>query len=412
MGQRPSRPAAPPSSEAIATTGAATEVTETSAVITGAIGAGAALANYYFAYGTQRGRLRESTEPLPVPANGQARAALTGLASGTTYFYRLVVGQQVGATRKFTTQRRLVVIPPPAAIPVILPGAVGGVAGSVPGAAAGAASMAAGAGGEATLAAVATKGAAAVVATLGRLSRRRMQAMKERLLRSGTQLSDVDRALAGEVQREASYQQRAKERTDAGMKLAMKVEDASARAEAVQAVLRREQRFAQMRSSAAAERVLASAELEELRRVSPQGAFWKLGKRKTHTPDCLAMAGHFWPWSVLNEVHPLLHTGCGCYLISLGTAIAEGLMAPGDIPTDAEARRLAAGVIAHVRAEKAENAKLYGLEEEAMRELVIREVLAEAGAADVLVLALAPLRCDEQLVKATAPPLREPAPTS
>lgn len=278
--------------------------------------------------------------------------------------------------------------------PVILPGAAGGVAGSVPGAAAAAASMAAGARGIAGLGKLAAKATAAVLAVLARLAAKRVQAMRERMLGAGIPQSDVDEAIAEEVRREVVYQRRAKDRVGAGMRLAMRSSDASTRTEAINAVIRREQRFAQMRATAAAERVLASAELEELRRISPQGAFWRLGKRKTHTPDCLAMAGHFWPWSVLAEVHPLLHTGCGCYLISLGTAIKEGLMAPGDVPTDAAAKRLAAGVIAHVRAEKAEAAKLYGLEEQATRELVIREAMADAGFASIDLLACAPLRCD------------------
>jgi hypothetical protein len=258
--------------------------------------------------------------------------------------------------------------------------------------------MAAGVGGEVAIATVAKNATAAVLAVLVRLSRRRLLAMRERLLRSGTQLSDIDKALAHEVKREAIYQQRADTRVKAGMKLASRTTDASTRAEAIQAVLRREQRFAHMRSSAAAERVLASAELQELRRISPQGAFWLLGPRRTHTVDCKAMAGHFWPWPVLNEVHPLLHPGCGCYLISLGAAIAKGLMAPGDIPTTTAARKLAAGVIAHVRQEKAETAKLYGLEEEATREIVIREQLAETELVDVSLLACSPLRCDAEVV--------------
>lgn len=299
--------------------------------------------------------------------------------------------------------------PPPKPTPIILPGAAGGVSGSVPGAGASAAAMAAGVQGEQAITTVASNATSAVLATLTVLSKRRLDALRERLLRAGTSLSDIDKALADESKRETVYRRRADERVKAGMKLALRGPDASTRASATEAVLRREQHFAQLRASASAERVLASAELQELRRISPRGAFWLLGPRRTHTVDCRAMAGSFWPWSVLNEVHPLLHPGCGCYLISLGAAIAKGLMAPGDIPTVAAARKLAAGVIAHVRAEKAEAAKLYGLEEEATRELVIREALLETGAA-VLPLVAAPLRCDEALVNATTP--AEPVPVA
>lgn len=281
--------------------------------------------------------------------------------------------------------------------PIILPGAIGGVAGSVPGAAAGAAAIAAGAGGEAAIAEVAKNGAAAVLAVLARISRRRLEILRERLLGAGIPQTDVDMAIAEEAAREVIYQRRAAQRTRAGMAIATKATDAGTRATSIDALIRREQRFAQMRASAAAERVLASAELEEMRRISPQGAFWRLGKRRTHTADCLAMAGRFWPWSVLDEVHPLLHVGCGCFLISMGAAISQGLMAPGDIPTNAAAKKLAATVIAHVRAEREAERRRYGLEEQATRELAIRERMAELDMGEINELACAPLRCDAEL---------------
>lgn len=281
--------------------------------------------------------------------------------------------------------------------PIILPGAIGGVAGTVPGTAGAMAAMAAGTAGEAALAALSAKVAAAVVATLARIARRRVQAMRERMLAAGAPEADVDRQLALEAKRELVFEAKAKARVEAGMRLATKVKDESARAAAINAVLRREQIIAKQRARASAERVLASAELEELRRVSPQGAFWKLGIRRTHTADCRAMAGRFWPWAVLNEVHPLLHPECGCELHSLGEAIAEGWMSAGDIPTEAAALRLAAPVIAHVRAEKAEAERLYGLEESAGHELAIREALAETGTIPIADLAASPLRADLEL---------------
>lgn len=393
----PQAPQVRPPTEAIARTGAASQVTESSATIAGAVTATGLPAGFYFEYGPTKRYGGVTPEGNADPSGGEVSAALSELQPSTLYHYRLVVGSYVGVDRTFRTKARQVVVAP---VPIILPGAIGGVAGSVPGSAAGAASMAAGVGGVAALATVATNATGAVIAVLGRLSRRRLQAMRERMLAKGVAIGDVDRALADEAAREIVYQRRADDRVKAGMKLALQSSDASTRATAVEAVMRREQLFAQMRASVSAERVLASAELEELRRISPKGGFWMLGKRKTHTPDCLAMAGHFWPWSVLAEVHPLLHPGCGCYLISLGAAIARGLMAPGDIPTDAAARKQAAGVIAHVRQEKVESARLHGLEEQATRELVIREAIADAGLGNRDLLACAPLRCDAELIAA------------
>lgn len=278
----------------------------------------------------------------------------------------------------------------------ILPGVAGAVAGTVPGAAASSASMAAGVGGEVAITEVAVKGTAAILAVLKRLSVRRVTAMRLRMLAAGGQVNDVDAALAGEAKRERVYQALAERRVAAGMRLAVRASDASTRAAAIDKVIRREQIIAGQRAVAAAERVLASAELQELRRISPQGAFWLLGPRRTHTADCVAMAGHFWPWNVLSEVHPLLHVGCGCYLRSLGWAIANGYMTAGDIPSPAVAAQLAAPIIAHVRAEKADAAKRYDhLAEQATTELALRERLVGAVAIDDL--AIVPLRADEAL---------------
>lgn len=61
--------------------------------------------------------------------------------------------------------------------------------------------------------------------------------------------------------------------------------------------------------------------------------------------NCLVMGGRFWPWIVLDRVHPPRHPGCPCRLRSYGAAIAEGLMRPGEVMDVADALRAAQGVV-------------------------------------------------------------------
>jgi 2'-5' RNA ligase len=210
--------------------------------------------------------------------------------------------------------------------------------------------------------------------------------------------SDLGVAYAEEDRREVIFRKRVEERMRAGMKLATAASDPSARMIAIEKVMRRERRFAEMRSVAAGERVLAAAELQDLRQSSPQGAFWSLGARRQSTPDCIAMNGKFWPWSVLEKVHPLMHVGCGCYLLSFGSAISQGRMKPGDLMSEATALRLAAPVIKHVEEEAAAAERKYGhLAESAYNELLARGALLDRRAANPDLLALAPLGADEAM---------------
>lgn len=259
--------------------------------------------------------------------------------------------------------------------------------------------MAVGAAGETAIAGTLAAIIAAILAVLARLKRRRRVAIREWLLRAGATVDDVDLALAEEERREVVYRKLAEERVKRGIRLAARTADPSARAAAIEQVMRRERIIAEQRASASAERVLASAELAELRRISPQGAYWILGERRTHTADCLAMANHFWPWEVLDIVHPLLHPGCGCELKSLGWAISHGLMSGADIPTVADALSRAASVIKHVEDEKAEAERRYGhlveaIEIEALHEVETREVLVDAGLMEATFAAAAPLSTD------------------
>jgi 2'-5' RNA ligase len=290
--------------------------------------------------------------------------------------------------------------------PVVAPAAAGLLAGT-PSAAAGAGALVAG---KAAQTAIAGSTAAALLAMLALIARRRRQIITQTMTAEFPG-ADISAALAEEERREVVFRKLAERRVRAGIKLAMQATDPSARAAALQSNLNREQRYAEMRTAASGDRVFAAAELQQLRVLSPQGAFWNLGQRQEHTPDCIAMAGKFWPWIVLDEVHPLLHVGCGCFLRSYGEAISLGLMNAGDVPSDTKALQLAGTVIQHVREEAAAAQRKYGhlaeLEAAAENELTARVALVERGA-DANMLAVAPLSAD--LLPPPAMVLAEAAP--
>lgn len=282
--------------------------------------------------------------------------------------------------------------PPPARSegPSLAAAPVGGIIAGTPSAAAGAAGLAAGAQVQQEIAANTIR---AVLGMLAAIALRRRKLIADRTLIAYPN-ADLAAALAEEDRREIVFRKRVEQRLRAGMKIALAAKDPSARAAAIQALMKREQRFAEMRSEASAERVLAAAELADLRTRSPQGAFWALGMRQKHTPDCIAMAGKFWPWEVLNEVHPLLHVGCGCRLFSFGEAVSQGMMKAGDVPSVSRALQLAKPVIEHVREEAASAEAKYGhLAEDATEELIARAALLDHGA-DADALAATPLATD------------------
>jgi len=280
--------------------------------------------------------------------------------------------------------------PPPSAAAL----AAGGIIGGAPPAAAGAAALATGA--EAQKDVVANT-VTAILSLLAAIHLRRRRIIRSRASQAFP-ASDIEAEMEEEERREIVFRKRVEQRLRTGMKLAQAATDPSARAAAIQALMLRERRFAEMRSAAAGERVLAAAELQDLRTRSPQGAFWTLGLRRIHTPDCIAMAGKFWPWPVLNEVHPLLHTGCGCRLYSFGQAIAQAMMTADGVPSTQDALRMAAPVIQHVREERDEAERRFAhLSESADEELLIRAALLDRGAADPNILAAAPLRCDTEM---------------
>lgn len=101
-------------SAATATTGGATAIANNSATLNGSVSTTSSDSAYRFQYGTSPSSLTQTTTPKPIGAvSSQAVTAnLTGLQSGTTYYYNLVVVENVsnstpttttGSTLNFTT---------------------------------------------------------------------------------------------------------------------------------------------------------------------------------------------------------------------------------------------------------------------------------------------------------------------
>lgn len=227
----------------------------------------------------------------------------------------------------------------------------------------------------------------ALLATLRRIAALRLARQRQALQKEGYEPDRIDAALALERKLEREFQRRSAERVRAGLTVAAQAPDASARAAGAESTIRREQNYSRQRAIASGQRVFASIAQQSLEEQSPLGAFWKLGIAAEHTPDCVAMAGKFWPWEVLRRIHPLLHVGCKCRLYSYGEAIAAGWMTPADVMDLEAAQKLALPVIEWVE-------RHHLSETEALAELLIREELAKVPGADLNFLAAAPLTAD------------------
>lgn len=139
---------------------------------------------------------------------------------------------------------------------------------------------------------------------------------------------DARRIARIEIAREREFQRRTIQRVREDLFEALKIGDPKLRGERIQAILDREARYGRMREEALHARAVARAEQEILKTTSPQGAFWRLSDLTAgnHTADCIAMANKFWPWRVLDVLHPPLHLNCPCTLHTKAEAIARGWM--------------------------------------------------------------------------------------
>lgn len=180
---------------------------------------------------------------------------------------------------------------------------------------------------------------------------------------------DIAKLIADEDALGQVFAERAVKRTGTDLTKALAIPDPDKRSQAVQAILARERTYASMRSEAMAARAIAALDRVALRVESPQGAFWKLSAHvQEHTAGCLIMGGKFWPWAVLDRVHPPRHPGCPCKLKSYSSAVTDGDMQPGQVVNVADAVRRAAGVV--MEAEQAQAL---------LDELELREQLVSSG---------------------------------
>lgn len=175
---------------------------------------------------------------------------------------------------------------------------------------------------------------------------------------------EVEALARRELVYDAEFRRKQRIRMERDLPKALRTEDPADRAAAVAKILEREKVYLSQRREAMAERAIAAAELDSVRRASPLGAYWHLSPHvREHTLDCLALGEKFWPWDVLDEVHPPLHHGCACSLYTLAEAVERGWMHEDQVPDADEATARAA--------------ELLGMASDAMREGVTpREVEA------------------------------------
>lgn len=119
------------------------------------------------------------------------------------------------------------------------------------------------------------------------------------------------------------------------------------RERSVRGILRREELYASQHASAVMARGVAHGERIQLKRISPEGAFWLPDPFvKEHTAGCLIMMNRLWPWVVLDRVHPPRHPACPCRLISYAQALTDGHLGPGSrFPSERDAIAMAGDVM-------------------------------------------------------------------
>lgn len=151
---------------------------------------------------------------------------------------------------------------------------------------------------------------------------------------------EIAKLLGREQEREREFLRRQRVRIARDLPKALLEADPDRRQARVRGLLGREKHYMRLREQAMAARAHSAVEMLDLQEASPQGAFWMLGGPVSqHTPGCVAMSNHFWPWSVLNHViHPPVHPGCPCFLISLDEAVSRGFMRADQLPKAADAQ--------------------------------------------------------------------------
>ena len=205
--------------------------------------------------------------------------------------------------------------------------------------------------------AAATRAAAAkIIASFTRFGRSRqaevIEILPTRLAREFPEHTpeEIAKLVREEARREVVFRRKQRERLQRDLPKALQNLDPGQRVQEVQGILDRERRYLGQREEALAERAYTAMEMLDLRRTSPQGAFWRLSDGvQTHTPGCIAMGNKFWPWSVLRVIHPQLHPGCACHLFGLDDAVERGYMTASQVPDPADAKRRADKIIQRVK---------------------------------------------------------------
>lgn len=156
----------------------------------------------------------------------------------------------------------------------------------------------------------------------------------------------TDDLIALEADRARQFAEAQEARLRTALATIVRLPDATQRADRMQAVMVQLERFERQRSEAMFGRAVGALNKSVLKLSSPQGAFWRLSPFvKEHTAGCLVMGERFWPWEILDGLHPPRHAGCPCHLESLMAALAAGWMRAGEIPTLADARAKAHGIV-------------------------------------------------------------------
>lgn len=245
--------------------------------------------------------------------------------------------------------------------------AVGGAAAAAAGTAIAATPPAISVGADVAIPVLTAQVVGAFVTFLGALRTQRETWMRANLGGTGATPAEIASVIAGEMVREQEFARKAADRLASRMPEALRIEDPDERRRKVAQILADEERFAAARTEAMVARATAAIERFGLRRASPLGAYWEIGLAHQHTQGCLIMHGKFWPWAVLDRVHPPRHYGCTSRLHTFADAIQLGLMTPADVPDTRAAIRAASGVM------------MEGEADALLAELEVREQLAELG---------------------------------
>ena len=122
-------------------------------------------------------------------------------------------------------------------------------------------------------------------------------------------------------------------RVEAGMRKALAAGDGkqnavAARRDAVEQMLRNERRWAAAHEEAVAARAAGWSDAVQAAAASGGNVVWKLGQRKNHTADCVAMHGRILPLAALVQERfiPPVHFLCGCRVRTVAEALDEGVI--------------------------------------------------------------------------------------